>query len=294
MLDNAAYFVTISHMSRWTNAQINSMIIQIYHENKSNLREFFSLSENDWKNFYNIDEKKLAALIEAKEQIANNSFLTEQLFKQGFELISIISPDYSQTLKNNLQLRYSPPLLYIKGNKELLFDDSIAIVGSREASANGLKFTENVAKKATENYKAIVSGFARGIDRAALDFTLKYIGHSIIVLPQGVLTFAQGYKSYHEQIAEGDLLVLSAFHPQAPWNVKLAMARNPIIYGLAKEIYVADSAETGGTWNGVKDGLRKGRRIFVRRPEEHENNANNLLIEMGGQAVDIYGNPESP
>lgn len=294
MLHDAAYFITVSHMSRWTNAQINSLIIQIYHENKSNLREFFSLCENDWKNSYNIDEKKLDSLLEAKDHIANNSFLAENLMKQGFELIPITSPDYSRTLKDNLKANYSPPLLYIKGNKQLLLDNSIAIVGSREASANGIKFTENVAKKATENYKTVVSGFAKGIDRAALDFTLKYIGHSIIVLPQGVLTFGTGYKTYYKQMVDGDVLVLSAFHPQAPWSVKLAMARNPIIYGLAKEIYVADSAETGGTWNGVKDGLRKGRTIFVRRPEEHENNANNLLIDMGGKAVDILGNPESP
>ena len=292
MLHDAAYFITISHLNQWTNAQINDLVTQIYHENKSDLREFFSLSEDDWKNLYNIDEKKLASLREAKEQILNNSLLAETLMKQGFELIPLLSPDYSETLKYNLKSN-TPPLLYIKGNKQLLLDDSVAIVGSRDASANGLKFTENVAKKATENYQAIVSGFAKGIDRAALDFTLKYIGHSIIVLPQGVLTFASGYKTYYSQIVEGDVLVLSTFHPQAPWNVKLAMARNPIIYGLAKEIYVADSAETGGTWNGVKDGLRKGRKIFVRRPQEHEINANNLLIDMGAQAVDIFGNPES-
>ncbi|NLW19584.1 MAG: DNA-processing protein DprA [Candidatus Cloacimonetes bacterium] len=292
MLHDAAYFITISHLNQWTNAQINDLITQIYHENKSDLREFFSLSEDDWKNLYNIDEKKLASLREAKEQIVNNSLLAETLMKQGFELIPLLSPDYSETLKDNLKSN-TPPLLYVKGNKQLLLDDSVAIVGSRDASANGLKFTENVAKKATENYQAIVSGFAKGIDRAALDFTLKYIGHSIIVLPQGVLTFASGYKTYYSQIVEGDVLVLSTFHPQAPWNVKLAMARNPIIYGLAKEIYVADSAEKGGTWNGVKDGLRKGRTIFVRRPEEHEINANNLLIDMGAQAVDIFGNPES-
>ncbi len=292
MLHDAAYFITISHLNQWTNAQINDLVTQIYHENKSDLREFFSLSEDDWKNLYNIDEKKLASLREAKEQIVNNSLLAETLMKQGFELIPLLSTDYSETLKDNLKSN-TPPLLYIKGNKQLLLDDSVAIVGSRDASANGLKFTENVAKKATENYQAIVSGFAKGIDRAALDFTLKYIGHSIIVLPQGVLTFASGYKTYYSQIVEGDVLVLSTFHPQAPWNVKLAMARNPIIYGLAREIYVADSAETGGTWNGVKDGLRKGRTIFVRRPEKHEKSANNLLIDMGAQAVDIFGNPES-
>ncbi len=169
-------------------------------------------------------------------------------------------------------------------------EDSIAIVGSRNASANGMKFTENVAKHATEKYQVVVSGFAKGIDRAALDFAMQYTGQSIIVLPQGITTFASGFKTYYKHIVRGDLLVLSAFHPHAPWSVGLAMARNPIIYGLAKNIYVADSSNTGGTWEGVQDGLRKCRAIYIRKTDLGEESANNELIALGGVAVDLHGN----
>jgi predicted Rossmann fold nucleotide-binding protein DprA/Smf involved in DNA uptake len=84
-------------------------------------------------------------------------------------------------------------------------------------------------------------------------------------------------------------LVLSTFHPKAVWSVGLAMARNPIIYGLADEIFVAESSEKGGTWSGVIDGLRKGRKIYVRIPEPNEKNANILLIQKGAVAVDYNG-----
>jgi predicted Rossmann fold nucleotide-binding protein DprA/Smf involved in DNA uptake len=67
------------------------------------------------------------------------------------------------------------------------------------------------------------------------------------------------------------------------------MARNPIIYGLADEIFVAESSEKGGTWSGVIDGLRKGRKIYVRKPEPNEKNANILLIQKGAIAVDYNG-----
>ncbi len=67
---------------------------------------------------------------------------------------------------------------------------------------------------------------------------------------------------------------MSTFFPKAPWSVQLAMARNPIIYGLAKEIFVAESNEKGGTWAGVIDGLRKRRKIFIRMPEPSEKKAN--------------------
>jgi len=71
------------------------------------------------------------------------------------------------------------------------------------------------------------------------------------------------------------------------------MARNPIIYGLASEIYVAESSDKGGTWSGVMDGLRKERTIFIREPNPKENNANNILISKGGIPVDIEGNLSS-
>jgi predicted Rossmann fold nucleotide-binding protein DprA/Smf involved in DNA uptake len=84
-------------------------------------------------------------------------------------------------------------------------------------------------------------------------------------------------------------LVLSTFHPKAVWSAGLAMARNPIIYGLADEIFVAESSEKGGTWSGVMDGLRKGRKIYVRKPEPNEKNANILLIQKGAIGVDYNG-----
>jgi len=209
---------------------------------------------------------------------------------QGFEIIPITSPEYSKTLKTNLKATYSPPVLYIKGNKKIMQEQSIAIVGSRAASEIALNFTDNIAKNASKDYKVVVSGFAKGVDKQALDSAIKYKGQSIIVLPQGIMTFTSGFKNYYKQIIDGDVLVLSTFHPKAGWSTGLAMARNPIIYGLAREIFVAESSEKGGTWSGVIDGLRKGRKIYVRQPEHNEKNANNILIQKGAIRVDFSGN----
>lgn len=79
-------------------------------------------------------------------------------------------------------------------------------------------------------------------------------------------------------------------HPKAPWSVELAMARNAIIYGLASEIYAAQSDSKGGTWSGVIEGLKKGQTVYVRVPSANEKNANKLLIEKGGIGVDLHGN----
>jgi DNA processing protein len=157
------------------------------------------------------------------------------------------------------------------------------------ATEVSLKFTDNIAKLASKEYKVVVSGFAKGVDKQALDSAINYKGQSIIVLPQGIMTFNSGFKTYYKQIVDGDVLVLSTFFPKAPWKAELAMARNPIIYGLADEIYVAESSEKGGTWSGVIDELRKGRVIYIRKPQLNEKNANNILISKGAVPVDFEG-----
>jgi predicted Rossmann fold nucleotide-binding protein DprA/Smf involved in DNA uptake len=285
----AAYWIALAHLPKWGHLKINNLIIKFFHENKISIEEFFQLTENDWRNIYQLDEKQIFDLNKAKLELPGNAFLAESLFSQGFEIIPITSPHYSKTLKANLKATHAPAVLYVKGNSKLLSEKSVAIVGSRDASEIALKFTDNVAQLASKQFKVVVSGFAKGVDKQALDSAISYKGQSIIVLPQGIMTFGTGFKNYYKQIIDGDVLVLSTFFPKAPWKTELAMARNPIIYGLANEIYVAESSEKGGTWSGVMDGLKKNREIFVRCPESGEKNANNILIQKGAVPVDING-----
>lgn len=287
--EEATYWIALAHLPRWGHLKINNLIIKFFHENKISVEEFFQLNENNWRDQYQLDEKQVSDLRQAKSELASNAFLAESYFSQGFEIIPITSPEYSKTLKANLKAAHAPAVLYVKGNKKILEEKSIAIVGSRDASETALKFTDNIAKLASKEFKVVVSGFAKGVDKQALDSAINYKGQSVIVLPQGIMTFSSGFKNYYKQIIDGDVLVLSTFFPKAPWKAELAMARNPIIYGLADEIYVAESAEKGGTWSGVVDGLRKGRKIFVRKPESIEKNANNLLIHKGAIPVDFNG-----
>jgi len=290
MTNEAAYWITLAHIPGWGSVKINGLISRFCDDYRLSIEEFFHLTEADWQALYGLEPKDIDELIAAKAELPNNAFLAEQLQNEGYELIPITSPDYSQTLKNNYKPNHAPALLYVKGNKQILHEKSVAIVGSREASDLALEFTDTIARKATKEFKVIVSGFAKGVDKQALESALKYTGQSIIVLPQGIMTFSSGFKNYYKQIVEGDVLVVSTFHPRAPWKAELAMARNTIIYGLADEIYVAESSDKGGTWSGVIDGLRRKRIIYVRKPETDEETANALLIEKGASPVDLNGN----
>lgn len=289
MRNEEAYWITLAHLPRWGYAKINNIIAKFHHDYKISITEFFQLTDLELRDLYSLEEKDIISLNQAKLEIPNNAFIAESLLNEGYELIPIISSEYSNTLKENLKLKHSPSLLYVKGDKTILQENSIAIVGSRDASEIALQFTDNIAKMASKEYKVVVSGFAKGVDKQALDSVLKYNGRSIIVLPQGIATFDSGFRTYYKPLVSGDLLVLSVFPPKATWNTGFAMARNPIIYGLANEIYVAESSEKGGTWSGAIDGLKKGRNIYVRNVTEEENNANQLLIEKGGIVIDNFG-----
>ncbi len=287
MMENElTYWVALAHTPTiWTKRK-NEIIVYCFNHDKT-IADFFE-SENFLGMELKQEEHNL--LMQTKNELANYAFLVEELLNQGYSIIPIISNEYSQTLKTNLKYN-APIILYTKGNKQILQEKAIAIVGSRNANDRSLQFTDNVAKKASSEYKVVVSGFAKGVDKQALDSALNYKGQSIIVLPQGITTFASGMKKYYRQIIEGDVLVLSVFHPKSPWSVDLAMARNSIIYGLASEIYAAQSDDKGGTWSGVTDGLKKGRIVYVRMPEKTEKCANMTLINMGAKAVDMDGNP---
>jgi predicted Rossmann fold nucleotide-binding protein DprA/Smf involved in DNA uptake len=283
------YWISLAHIPYWGAAKINAVVVKFFHEQKCSIQDFFNLEQGKWKDIYGLTDEDIADLEKAKALVAGNAFLAETLLNEGYEIIPLNSPDYSSTLKSNLKASHSPVILYIKGNKQLLKENSVAIVGSREAAEISLRFTDNIAQLAVKQHKIVVSGFAKGVDRQALNSAVAANGQSIIVLPQGIMTFSSGFKEYYKAIVNGKVLVLSTFSPKAPWQRKLAMARNPIIYGLANEIYVAESSEKGGTWAGVIDGLRKKRKIFVRQPDNYEQNANALLIEKGAIAVDFDG-----
>jgi DNA processing protein len=288
MTNEIPYWLSLANLPKWGPVKTMGLIIRFYHERQISLVDFFNLSEDQWRDVFNLKPQEIDDLKLAKSEVPNYAFLAESMLNEGYEILPVISAEYSKTLKENLKAQ-APVVIYVKGNKQILHEKSIAIVGSRTASDLALQFTDNIAKIASEEYKVIVSGFAKGVDKQALDSAIKYKGQSIIVLPQGIMTFDSGFKKYYKQIVDGDVLVLSTFHPKAPWKVELAMARNPVIYGLASEIFVAESNDKGGTWSGVVDGLRKNRKIFVRKPEGNEKNANNLLIENGAVPVDFYG-----
>lgn len=287
-MNELTYWLTLTFLQDITIRRKNELYVNCWNHNpRVSIEQLFEDS-SIWKEI-GMTQEECEIFAASRSQLAQHSFLAEDMLSQGYDIIPLISRDYSQTLKDNLKM-ICPPILFSKGDKALLQTPSVAIVGSRNAIGISLEFTSTIAQKVVSEGKVVVSGFAKGVDRMALDAALEAGGKSIIVLPQGIATFSSGFKQYYKYIHQGRLLVVSPFFPTAPWSAEFAMRRNPYIYGLAKEIYVAQSDDKGGTWSGVIDGLRKKRSIYVRYPATGEQNANLLLIQKGALAVDKYGN----
>ncbi len=286
MKQEYTYWLALANAENIYTRRKNEILAKI-HEDNSSLSHFFT-EENNWKSSFDLSQDEIQSLLQEKEKLNNYSFIVEDLLEQGYQIIPIFSSDYPKTLKRNLKFS-SPILLYAYGNIELLNKESVAIVGSRNANDTSLNFTDNIASLSVSDGFVVVSGYAKGVDRQALDSAIRNGGSSIIVLPQGITTFGSGYKNLYKEITSGRVLVISTFRPNAGWDKGLAMTRNQYIYGLAEKIFVAESDNKGGTYSGVQDGLKKNRIIYVRKPNTNEKNANELLISMGAKPVDMNG-----
>ena len=284
------YWIELSSMQKHGIEKINRLLVDIYNTGGSSINEFVEGKEVRVSG----DSNSTIEELEIFRRTQTNDIKTEpvafELEMHGIDIVPIVSKEYSSTLKKNLKTKSSPPVLFVKGDKSLLNSPSSAIVGSRNASDVSLVFTDLISRKLVNEGKVIVSGYARGVDRKALESALDENGKSIIVLPQGILTFLSEIKKLSSYIDDGRLLVLSTFFPKSPWSVGLAMSRNSTIYGLAEDIYVAESGTSGGTWTGVMEGLKRGMKIYVRVPSVSETNANRELISRG--AIPFYM-PES-
>lgn len=104
---------------------------------------------------------------EKQINIPSAAFAKEQVQKaheQNAKILTWNDPEYPSYLK---AIDSAPPVLYLKGNYNLLFNQSMAIVGSRNASLNGIKFTRDISSELGAQGLNIVSGLALGIDTAA-------------------------------------------------------------------------------------------------------------------------------
>jgi len=157
----------------------------------------------------------------------------------------------------------------------------------RNAGEESLAFTRAVAQYLAGQGANVISGNARGVDRAAYEGATSTEGCTTVVLPHGIrkLSGVQ-WRALLAKIEAGNVLLLSQFHPDAQWVVSRAMERNRVVTGLAQIVIAAESNVQGGTWAGANGALRQNRPLYVREPTSSSSlPGNKALIELGGRSL---------
>src|SRR5881628_2443645 len=156
-----------------------------------------------------------------------------------------------------------PAVLYCDGSVEPGDRQTVAIVGSRQATPYGFRITETLAGELSALGFTIVSGFARGIDAAAHRAALAAGGRTIAVLGCGLdVDYPPGHASLRAEIA-GSGAVLTEFDPGTPPRATNFPRRNRIISGLALGVVVVEAAEDSGSLITARLALEQGREVFA-------------------------------
>jgi DNA processing protein len=180
----------------------------------------------------------------------------ERWHARAIWIISRADTVYPRRLKSRLR-EFAPPVLYGCGHGPLLEGGGLAIVGSRDAEEELLRYTDETARRVASWREAVVSGGARGIDQAAMRAALAEGGNVSGVLSDGLERAALAREN-REFLMERHLVLVSPFDPSAGFNVGHAMQRNKLIYALADAALVVSSDHNkGGTWTGAVEQLEK-------------------------------------
>jgi DNA processing protein len=203
------------------------------------------------------------------ERLLGRGFLLSQAVERwharAIWIVSRADPEYPRRLKTRLR-EYAPPLLYGCGDIALLETGGLAVVGSRHVDAELLEYTEAIGRLAASANRTLVSGGARGIDRAAMKGALLREGKVVGVLSDDLERAALASDN-REALMDRKLTFISPYDPAAGFNVGNAMQRNKLIYALADAALVVNcELEKGGTWAGAVEQLEKFRfgPVFVR------------------------------
>ena len=203
----------------------------------------------------------------------------------GNGLITLADSTYPKLL---LEITDPPPILYVKGDPALLDRASLAVVGSRNATQQGIANAEAFSRELSEGGFTIVSGLALGIDAAAHAGGLAAASSSIAVVGTGldIVYPARNRDLAHQLAAKGALM--SEFALGTPPLASNFPRRNRLISGLSRGCLIVEAALRSGSLITARYALEQGREVFAVPGSIHSplSKGCHLLIKQGAKLVE--------
>lgn len=182
----------------------------------------------------------------------------ESLEKLGGRIIALGEEDYPPALA---ALDDAPPLISVLGRADVLKKPMIAVVGARNASANGRRFAQSLSRDLGQAGLVIASGMARGIDAAAHEGALATGTVAVVAGGVDVIYPQENAALYDRIVANGAVAAEEplGLQPQARHFPK----RNRLISGLALGVLVVEAAQRSGSLITARFALEQGREVFA-------------------------------
>lgn len=200
-------------------------------------------------------------------------------------VIEFNDEEFPESLRN---LKKIPNRLYFQGNINILNQNGIAVIGTRECSEYGKRWCEKFVKELLEYDLVVISGMARGIDTIAHKTALKYGGKTIAVLPSGFNNiYPKENLELYEQIIANDGLIISEYMPEVEPSSNRFLERNRIVSGLSIGTLVIEAEYRSGTSVTARMTKEQGKLVFC-IPGSLDNKKSigtNRLIQNGANLV---------
>ena len=208
----------------------------------------------------------------------------EKLDQVGIWTATAGGEGYPSSLRDRLGVN-APVILHGAGPSEVLDASGIGVVGSRDVSEAGAEVARAAARMAADEQLTLVSGAARGVDQLAMKAALEAGGTSVGLLADSLTKRLREVET-RRQVHDGRLCLVTPYHPDAGFNVRTAMGRNKLVYALSRvTLVVASDLESGGTWAGASEALRREFGAVAVWTGEGSGPGNQALVERGGHPV---------
>lgn len=195
--------------------------------------------------------------------------------RHGCDPISRINADYPELLRFRLKGE-APGCLWCRGDLQLLDTPTVSLVGCRDLGEKNRVFAETVGYQAAVQGLTLVSGNARGADRAAQESCLRSGGRVISIVADELTKWSP----------RENVLYLSEEDYDAPFTTQRAISRNRCIHAMGAMVFVAQAnLEKGGSWHGCVQNLRHGWSPVAVFQDGSE--AAERLIQMGAIPVSL-------
>lgn len=216
--------------------------------------------------------ERILFLLSRQEQL---EYYVNQAKKQDCYPLTRISEGYPGVLRRRLG-NDCPGCLWLKGDSSLLCKPAVSMVGSRVLREDNTAFAREVGRQAAEQGYVLISGNARGADQTAQNSCLEHGGQVISIVAD----------SLADHPMQDGVLYISEDGFDMPFSPLRALSRNRLIHAMGAVTLVAQcSLETGGTWDGSLQNLRKGWSVLCVYADGSE--GANALLSRGAVPVDL-------